>query len=201
LPPPRGDAEQRLREIDDAVRIDAPAGLPPLDLATALWAAERLHAVCALAAAGDRGATAVPQQLTVSCPGSRAVPATHFAVDLTFRHLGDLLQQAGGRTQGDPHVVVLLELARAWPLSSVGIHDLAVVDAAAVATIAADEGLRRFYADRILRRGDRFRGSDPTIVQAIAVARGEHREFARSVLAVHDALLRSDPRRGRAGDR
>jgi hypothetical protein len=38
------------------------------------------------------------------------------------------------------------------------------------------------------------RVEDPRIARAVAAAVGEHREFARSVLAVHEALLRTDPR-------
>jgi hypothetical protein len=90
--------------------------------------------------------------------------------------------------------VALRRFACAWPLSSVGIADLGPLDDDAVAVIAGDEGLRRLYVDRILRHDDAKRVEDPRIARAVAAAVGEHREFARSVLAVHEALLRTDPR-------
>jgi hypothetical protein len=90
--------------------------------------------------------------------------------------------------------VALRRFACAWPLSSVGIADLGPLDDDAVAVIAGDEGLRRLYVDRILRHDDAVRVQDPRIARAVAAAVGEHREFARSVLAVHEALLRTDPR-------
>lgn len=193
LPPPSGDAERVLADFDAAIRLDGPAGLPPHDAAVAKWAAERLYAACALFVHRDLGKDAIAVQFTAPCPGDRDRPATHLAVDLTFRHLRELLALARGVAPADPLVVALRRWAREWPLSSVGIADVGPVDAAAVAAIAADEGLRRLYVDRILRHDDVSRVEDPRIARAIAAAVGEHREFARSVLAVHEALLRTDP--------
>jgi len=194
LPPPPGDALRVLADVDEVIRIDGPAGLPPFDVTAARWAAERLYAACSLFVHRDLGAADVEAQFTLPCPSDRGLAATHLAVDLTFRHLGELLSQARGVAPGDPLVVALRRFACAWPLSSVGIADLGPLDDDAVAVIAGDEGLRRLYVDRILRHDDAKRVQDPRIARAVAAAVGEHREFARSVLAVHEALLRTDPR-------
>lgn len=196
LPPPAGDAEQVLADVDAAIRIDGPAGLPPFAPAAAKWAAERLYAACALFVHRDLGADAVQSELATPCPGDRQQPATHLAVDLTFRHLGELLALARGVATGDPLVVALRQLAQQWPLSSVGIAGLGPLAVDALDVIAADAGLRRLYVDRILRHDDATRVDDPRFARAVAAAVGEHREFARSVLAVHEALLRGDPRAG-----
>lgn len=194
LPPPPGDALRVLADVDEVIRIDGPAGLPPFDAVAARWAAERLYAACSLFVHRDLGAADVEAQFTLPCPSDRGLAATHLAVDLTFRHLGELLAQARGVAPGDPLVVALRRFACAWPLSSVGMADLGPLDDDAVAVIAGDEGLRRLYVDRILRHDDAVRVQDPRIARAVAAAVGEHREFARSVLAVHEALLRTDPR-------
>jgi|JI10StandDraft_1071094.scaffolds.fasta_scaffold113680_3 hypothetical protein len=183
--PEPGDLASVLRDIDAAVRIDAPAGLPELDLPAAVWAAERLYAACALFAYRDLDARELQGRLGVVCPSPIDRPSTHYAVDLTFRHLPELLQLARGLSPDDLLVQYLYALAAAWPLSSVGMRDLGEVD---VTPLCANDGLRRLYVDRVLRHDDRERAVDPRIARAIAAAVGEHREFAKSVLAVHDAL-------------
>ncbi|MFN8827882.1 MAG: hypothetical protein ACK501_23185, partial [Planctomycetota bacterium] len=143
LPPPPGDAQRVRADVDDVIRIDGPAGLPPFDATAARWAAERLYAACSLYVHRDLDAADVEAQFQAPCPSDRGLAATHLAVDLTFRHLGELLAQARGVAPGDPLVVALRRFACAWPLSSVGIADLGPLDDDAVALIAGDEGLRR----------------------------------------------------------
>lgn len=187
--PEPGDLAAVLRDIDAAVRIDAPAGLPELDLPAAVWAAERLYAACALFVYRDLDAHEVQQRLAVACPSPIDRPSTHYAVDLTFRHLPELVQLARGLSPDDMLVQHLHTLAAAWPLSSVGMRGLGEVE---VTPLCANDGLRRLYVDRVLRHDDRARAADPRIARAIAAAVGEHREFAKSVLAVHDALQQSE---------
>jgi hypothetical protein len=189
VPVARGDAEQVLRDTDAAVRLDAPDGLPPFDGAAALWAAERLYDACALFAHRDLGPDVVHERLGVACPSSARLPATHFAVDLAFRHLPELVRIARGVAPDDPLLVALRGLARAWPLSSVGLADVGPVD---VEVLCANDGLRRFYVDRILCRGDADRARDPSILSAIDAALGTHREFAKSLLGGGETRLTAE---------
>jgi hypothetical protein len=176
------DVAALLQASDEVVRIDAP-GLPPLDLATAIWAVQQLQSACGWLAAVDLGAelTATP-----ACPGDRAAAATHYSVDLVLRHLPALLSRAAADAIAADRQAALRRLAHAWPLSSVGIAGLGPVD---VGPLLACDGLRRLYVDRILRRGDRERAGDPAVAPVLAALVEEHRAFARGVLAVHDAAV------------
>ncbi|MEO6594704.1 MAG: hypothetical protein ABIP94_08115 [Planctomycetota bacterium] len=188
--PQPGAVDQVLRDFDAAVRIDGPADLPALELAPAVWAAERLFAACALFAHRDLGVDAVTQRLGVPCPARPDSPSAHYSADLALRHLPDLCQLARGVAPDDPLLVRLRQLAQQWPLSSVGMVGLGSVDAGPV---LAHPALTRVYVDRILRCNDQSRTSDPRVVRAIEAAIGEHRQFAEGVLAVHDQLCRRAP--------
>jgi hypothetical protein len=182
------DPESALRAIDAAVRIDAPPGLPELDLPAALWAAAALQGACSRIDPLDPAneARGLPP-----CPSDPAAPATHYSVDLVLRHLPALLALARAAAIATSDLAPLLELAHAWPLSSVGVPGPASIDAGPLLRNAA---LRRLYLDRILRLDDRQRAADPVMAPALAERVAEHRAFARGVLAVHDVVLR-DPDR------
>jgi MoxR-vWA-beta-propeller ternary system domain bpX4 len=190
LPGPNGplDTTSALRAIDAAVRIDAPPGLPELDLPAALWAAASLQAACAHL---DPVARASVTCSLPPCPSDPLAPATHYSVDLVLRHLPALLAKARAAAIATVELAPWLELAHAWPLSSVGVPGLGPVDAA---PLLCNEGLRRLYLDRILRLDDRPRAADPVTAAALAELVAEHRAFARGVLAVHDVVVR-DPDR------
>lgn len=187
--PTPGAVEAVLREWDEAERANAPAALPPLDVASAVWATARLYAACVLLLHRELDAAAVGERLGVACPGDRRSPATHHAVDLAFRHLPDLLQQARGLAADDPLVARLRALLRDWPLSSVGVPDLGEVDDRVV---IGDPALRVLYVDRIVARGDRERLRDPAVARAIAVAVGDRDELARESPIVAAALHQLD---------
>lgn len=176
---PAGEVAAVLRRVDADVRLDAPSGLPDLDLPAAIWGAERLYSACALFLYRDLGSDAVLRRLGVVCPSPVARPATHYAVDLSLRHLRELAQLARGVAPDDPLLVALRSLATAWPLSSVGMPDVGAVDPG---PLCANAGLFRLYVDRILEQGDQARATDPRVATAIAAAVGEHRELADSFL-------------------
>lgn len=179
---PAADITAVLRASDEVVRIDAP-GLPPLDLAAAIWAAQRLQSACRWLVPNDAGAELASLP---ACPGDRSAAATHYSVDLVMRHLPALLSRAAADAIAADQQLALRQLAQAWPLSSVGIAGLGPVE---VGPLLACDGLRRLYVDRILRRGDRERASDPAVAPVLAAVVEEHRAFARGVLAVHDAAV------------
>ena len=183
--PAPGAVPRVLCDLDAAVRMDGPLALPELDLAAAIWAVERLYAACALFAYRDLGARAVAERLGVACPSPTSLPASHYSVDLAFRHLPELYQLARGVAPDDPLLVRVRQLAVEWPLSSVGMPGLGAVDPS---PLLADSALRRAYVDRILRSEDRSRAGHPRVARAIAAAIGEHRHLARNVLAGHDDL-------------
>ncbi|MCU0864901.1 MAG: hypothetical protein MUC36_14015 [Planctomycetes bacterium] len=188
-PGPGGpEAAAALRAIDAAVRIDAPPGLPELDLPAALWAAAALQDACSRTDPLDPAnvARGLP-----SCPSDPAAPATHYSVDLVLRDLPAWLARAQAAAVATVDLTPLLALARAWPLSSVGVPGLGPVDAG---PLLQNAGLLRLYLDRILRLDDRPRAADPAVASALAERVAEHRAFARGVLAVHEVVVR-DPDR------
>ena len=195
LPGPNGqpDVTAALRAIDAAVRIDAPPGLPELDLPAARWAVASLHAACAHLDPDGRASVACGLP---PCPSDPGAPATHYSVDLVLRDLPALLAKARAAAIATVDFTPLLELARAWPLSSVGVPGLGPVDAG---PLLCNEGLRRLYLDRILRLDDRQRAADPAMAPALAELVAEHRAFARGVLAVHDVVVRDPDRIPRPG--
>jgi hypothetical protein len=182
-----------LQQLDEIVRIDGPSDLPELDLDAAVWGVARLHAACVLLAHRDHGVEVIEQQMLAACPSAWSAPATHYSVDLSLRHLPDVWRLARGMAPADPLLAALRGLGARWPLSSVGLPQLGDVDSQPV---LANAGLRRMYVDRILRREDKERAQDPAVAAAVEAGLGEHREFARSVLAVHDELTRPGSSRG-----
>jgi MoxR-vWA-beta-propeller ternary system domain bpX4 len=180
-----------LRELDAAVRIDAPPGLPELVVAAAQWAVERLLAAQAALVGPATAAAELARAVAVPCPVPTEAAACHYSVDLVMRQLPELLRRASALAPTDSRWTALRELALAWPLSSVGVPGLGAV---ASGPLLPSEALRRLYVDRILRLDDRERAADPALAGALAAAVGEHRAFARSVLAVHDALVRGERR-------
>lgn len=189
--PDRAAVAAWLCDLDVAVRTDAPPGLPEFVVDTALWAAERLLVGHAAVSAPLAAAVELAQRLSLPCPAPAIAAASHYSVDLALRHLPELMRRASALDAADPRLAALRDLARAWPLSSVGVPALGPV---AIGPLLQNVGLRRLYVDRILRLDDRDRAADPAIAAALAATVGEHRAFARSVLAVHDALVRAERR-------
>ncbi|MGK0202359.1 MAG: hypothetical protein ACI9S9_001426 [Planctomycetota bacterium] len=175
-----------LRKLDEAVRLDRPEELPELDVHAAVWATQQMHELwIALTAASD--ARTVP---TPACPSDMQRPSTHFSVDLVLRHLPYLAGRADSLTANDARRQAIRELAATWPLSSVGIDG---VTATSVTTLLLHDGLRRTYAERILRRRDDSRQQEPNVRRAVEEVMVEHRAFATEVLAVHDELTKQRP--------
>lgn len=183
-----GRVDATLREIDLAVKLDAPAGLPALDLDAARWAVALLYQACTLLAHRELGVEEIARRLAVPCPGDVALPATHYSVDLVLRHLPQLIDLARGVAPSDPLHEWMRRLAAAWPLSSVGVEDLPEVDAS---PLLPNDGLRRFYVDRLLRCGDGTRMRDPRVALAVQAAIGEHTDLARALFPIHDRSERS----------
>lgn len=176
-------AQVALRQLDEAVRLDRPEELPELDMDAAIWATQQLLALwIALMDPNDPRVAPTP-----TCPSDMQQPATHFSVDLVFRHLPYVTGRADSLQANDTHRQTLRELAETWPLSSVGIDGITPTG---VATLLAHDGLRRTYVERILRRRDASRQQDENVRRAVAAIMAEHRAFATEVLAVHDRLIK-----------
>jgi hypothetical protein len=166
-----------LETIDFAARAEIAHAAPPLAPAVALWAAERLFRACQFLVYREVGADDVRAGLSVLSPAP-ASPGTCYSADLVLRYLPDLFSLARGVAREDPLVDGLLALARAWPLSSVGMPDVGDVDASPFMT---HPGLRTLYADRILARDDRARLRDPAVAAAVREAIGAFPSLAPAI--------------------
>lgn len=154
-------------------RIAAPelAFEPPQLVAPAgEWALLVLYRACQALVYRQMEAEDVARELARPCPTPLS-PAACYSVDLAFRVLPDILSLARGIAEQDPLVEGLMALARAWPLSSVGIKGVGEVD---VAPFIRDASLRRLYVDRIIERGDHSRLNHAGVREAVREAIGAY---------------------------
>jgi hypothetical protein len=172
----RLEAARKLVAIEALVRNDAPGEPPNYDAAAALWAAEMLHRACQLAVYREFGAANVEAAFSTPCPV--AAPASaHYSVDLTFRYLPDLHRLTRHAAPGDPLVAQIAVWAAAWPLSSVGIAEVKVLDEPLI-VVLSHTSLRQQYVDRIFARRAADRLDHPATREAATAALGLHHSLA-----------------------
>jgi hypothetical protein len=166
--------EQACREL--------PPGAPPLDREAAAWSAFLLYRACQFLVHRELGEELVEESLSIPCP-SRPSPSVCLSVDLTFRHLPDVIALSRGIAREDPLVRRLVALAGQWPLSAVG----AGVDPGDPAPFAGDPSLLALYVDRILATGDVARLAHPLVADAARRALGAHPDLASAAARALDA--------------
>ena len=171
-----------VREWDAVQRNELAHTAPELSLAAVEWAAVRLYRGCQALICREVSPQDLRRFFSESCPEPVSA-ATAYSVDLVFRFLPDLVRLARPIERGDLLVVELLVLARAWPLSSVGIADVGDVDAK---LILAHPSLRQLYVDRILATGDTARLRDPAVRQAVQSSLGAFPELAPLMATTFD---------------
>lgn len=162
------DFQEAARELDRAVRPEMPFDPPPAIESAATWSLQILYRGCQFLAYREVEAETVQRILTVPCPDAPC-PSVCYSVDLAMRYLPDLLTLTRGIAPADPLVVSLLALARAWPLSSVGLTDLGVQD---LSTFIDHPSLRQLYVDRIIERRDLSLLGHPAVRESVAAAIG-----------------------------
>lgn len=165
----RDPARQILESFERDYRLELSGTPPPLDLETALWAAERFLWACqfyvfrdvdreiVLAALTEEIADELPDEL----PAKRG-PAAHYAVDLVFRFLPDLSRMTAAADPRDVLLTALKQWGEQWPLSSVGMDrvDPSQLD---LEPILSDASLAILYVDRVVAARDRSRAGDPRV--------------------------------------
>src|SRR4051794_5827522 len=176
VPPDRdapADVGAAVAELDRAARPELAFDPPAVDAPAAGWAVTVLYRGCQALVFRDIDADAVRDALSRPCPAAPS-PAVCYSADLALRYLPDLLSLARGIAADDPLVAGLTDLARRWPLSSVGVKDLGAVD---VSPFADDPSLRQLYVDRIIERGDAARLDPPPVRDAVREALGHYRDL------------------------
>jgi hypothetical protein len=159
---------------------------PEFSAASALWGAQLFYQLCRFVVCRDLGVEEIKAVCAMKCSTSRA-PATDWSVDLTMRHLPRLFQLAEHLSNADELLSQMRQIATDWPLSSVGIEGLNILQ---IESFANDQGLCRLYADRIIDRQDVSRLGNPHIDDLVRADLGMHRELApalaESLFESHD---------------
>lgn len=173
----RRDTADLLVEFERDYRISLPGDPPPLDLEAALWSAVSIYHAASLVVHRNYGAETIDSVLGTKAP-DRSKAESHYAVDLTMRFLPDLLKLAKSASTNDPLVERLMDWATAWPLSSVAIPVVEVVDAAPLRTSPT---LMRLYADRVIAAGNHSRLDDPAVAEVVRSVLGSYPELCPSI--------------------
>lgn len=165
-----GDMESVRRLLIFTERIwreDWPGTAPGFDVDAAAKAAAVLLTLCQATAYRELDEYVVSEHLErIGLTTSDSV-STHYSVDLVLRFLPQVFQRLSRTSADDPILPLVLQLAKAWPLSSVGMPDCAPE---ALPEVFRDSGLLRVYADRVIRVADQQRMSVPEVAAAVQAA-------------------------------
>lgn len=163
----------RERHGDDMLEL---AGGPlELDEEAALWGARRLYLVAQAFRLRDLEEATLEKVFGAPLRGRLTVERLH-AVDLSFRFLPSVLDLARGLAPGDALIAIGRRLLEPWPLSSVGVAQIAV-PSKREAPLLTHRGLRTRYLDRIFARQDFARLERAELAAAARAAVGIHREL------------------------
>ena len=160
----RVEADRRMELAGDA---------PALVLPVATWAAQLVYAACQFLVYREVDPQMVSEGLSRPCPAAKS-PAVCYSVDIAMRVLPELLRIARAASPEDVLVQSLKNLAREWPLSSVGEP----VEEADVSPFIEHPSLRQLYADRIIASADATRLTDARVREAVRATIGAYPKLA-----------------------
>ena len=183
------EAIRLLREYECHDRANWPAGQPEFSEQIGLWSANLLYRACHFVVERDANPESLQRALTVKPPQPPSA-AAHYSADLTFRFLPDVVKLAKTAAEDDPLGEMLLNLARQWPLASVGMTAVQNVD---VSCIAGNPCLLQAYVDRVIRRSDVARLNHPAVRQAAQASLGLYPDLAPAISAEIERLATEEP--------
>lgn len=166
-----------LVELNERAQAELAGRAPGFSSEAALWAANLLYQICQFIVCREIGEAQVAAAFAKECPVPRG-PDSDWSVDLLLRHLPSLFRLSRQLSNGDPLIEELKKLASAWPLSSVGIPDLAELH---LDTFKNEPALARLYADRIVAAGDTSRLGDSQVDDILRTDIGMHHELAPEI--------------------
>lgn len=172
------DAREVIGNFEKLYRLELPREIPSLDISLAERAAVLFYRACQFVVLRN----APPQQLDEELNEIQNFPNTpesHYAVDLVFRFLPDLFRLSKSMMENDPLLKHLNDWANRWPLSSVGIKEIAVPFP--IEGFVDCPGLLRLYCDRILARNDVSRLDDPRVRTLVEASWGMYPELAPNI--------------------
>jgi hypothetical protein len=169
--------DEAVRELDRLARAELAFDAPPLAPAAGEWALLLLYRACQALVYREIEPDAVKDALSRPCPVA-ASPEVCYSVDLAFRFMPELTGLARGIAENDPLVAGLLALAKAWPLSSVGVKGVGDVT---LQPFIRHPALKRLYADRVIEKADVSRLCDPAAREAVREALGAFPHLAPAI--------------------
>jgi hypothetical protein len=152
--------------------LDLPGPPLPFHPAAAWWGAVMLFRAACLVCFREMEVTDIVALLRREPMPDSHDPAAHFSADLCLRHWPDLYRMARARSEDDPLVKAMHDLAKDIPLSAAGMH------LAAEHPVLAHTGIRQLYAERALERAD-----------TACLAQPEISSFVRSKLGAYASEL------------
>ena len=173
-----------LRAEEVLRRADFPGEAPVFELDAGYWAARIFYRACQFFASRDLPVDSIRVDLAESCPNDASLPGVIYSVDLTFRYLPDLHRLARGVASADPLVEELERLARAWPLSGVGILFEEVPPDVCLGPVLSHSGLLETYVDRALASGQQRLLENPQVRSSAQSALGAYADAASGLCAL-----------------
>lgn len=166
-----------LQSFEADWQLELPGNPPRFVPDAALWSAKSLYTASSLLIHRDSDANQISQLLS-DPPPDRTKVESHYAVDLTMRFLNDLVRLARSAACNDPLVDHLMDWARTWPLSSVGIEEVQDVD---IEPLRTSPTVMRLYIDRIVALNDTNRINAPDLRDLAAASIGDFPELNSQV--------------------
>lgn len=163
-------ASQTLREFEALYREDLPAGMPEFDVQAALWSAQAFFRACQFAMFREIDAVTMQREFDALKQPTDST-ASHYSVHLIFRFLPDLVRLTKSISKEDPLNVKVQQWAEDWPLSSIGLRNVA---SPKLDKILSHQSLMKMYIDRIIEK-DAFENiSSAKLRDQICIALGAH---------------------------
>ncbi|HEX7379475.1 MAG TPA: hypothetical protein VF278_20295 [Pirellulales bacterium] len=158
----------------DELAFTAPAFIPE----AARWSAALMYRGCQALVFRRLDEPAVKEMLGASCPTPHS-SGVIYSVDLMLRVLPELATMARAVAENDVLVGELRRIGAAWPLSSVGMPQIAAnqLDQDALEIIMRDRSLRQLYLDRVIARRDRSRLERTDVRDGVRQAIGMYEEL------------------------
>lgn len=140
-----------IRDIDAALRDEAPYAPPPLDIPAAKWSLGILYWGCKTLLNRFETRTQLPDYLRHTEPDGKSI-GHHWSVDIGLRFLSDLIRRTKTAAADDSLIATLLDVGASWPYSSIGTTS--TWNDERLQLILSDPCLRHLLFDRIEQRHD-----------------------------------------------
>lgn len=137
---------------------------PAVNQAALSWAVSQFYRAAQLAVFRQLDTEEIVKSLGQDFVPEGNASGAMYSVDLVFRFLPDLYRIVKGMKPDDPLLLKLQEWGTQWPLSSVGIPGLVVMQ---IEPILADPCLAQMYADRIVEKKATDRLHDPRVQEHV----------------------------------